>query len=184
MCIRFYRLCTDRVPAHRIALRAAPHALTLKKGTVKIQKVNGKVAGLKRASCRSVTPARAPPSLPCGKMSGSFNTDDAKCRQEMQPASASVPRKPPPNLQLLCDVLREGLCVNVQMSTLLKACTASCDREALNELACEPPPHPFTTALSRCSSFARGSVSQLFARGPGAADRQLHQQPAASCNSP
>jgi hypothetical protein len=57
MCIRFYRLCTDRVPAHRIALRAAPHALTLKKGTVKIQKVNGKVAGLKRASGRSVTPA-------------------------------------------------------------------------------------------------------------------------------
>jgi hypothetical protein len=30
--------------------------------------------------------------------------------------------------------------VNVQMSTLLKACTASCDREALNELACESPP--------------------------------------------
>ena len=59
MCIRFYRLCTDRVPAHRIALRAAPHALTLKKGTVKIQKVNGKVAGLKMASGRSVTPTRA-----------------------------------------------------------------------------------------------------------------------------
>ena len=58
MCIRFYRLCTDRVPAHRIALRGAsrPHT-EKKKGTVKIQKVNGKVAGLKRASGRSVTPA-------------------------------------------------------------------------------------------------------------------------------
>ena len=57
MCIRFYRLCTDRVPAHRIALRGASRPHTLKKGTVKIQKVNGKVAGLKRASGRSVTPA-------------------------------------------------------------------------------------------------------------------------------
>ncbi len=101
----------------------------------------------------------------------------------MQPASGSVPRKPPPNLQLLCDVLREGLSVNVEMSTLLKACTASCDREALNEIACEFS-FPCATALSRCSIFARGSVSQLFARGPGTADRRLQQQPAASANSP
>jgi hypothetical protein len=54
----------------------------------------------------------------------------------MLPASTTVPRKPPPNLQLLCDVLREGLCVNVQMGTLLKACTASCDSGALKELSC------------------------------------------------
>ena len=76
----------------------------------------------------------------------------------MQPASASVPRKPPPNLQLLCDVLREGLCVNVQMSTLLKACTASCDREALNELACEPPPPTRLQLLSRGAQVLPGAL--------------------------
>jgi hypothetical protein len=54
----------------------------------------------------------------------------------MLPASATVPRKPPPNLQALCDVLREGFCVNVQMSTLLKACTSSCDSGSLKELSC------------------------------------------------
>jgi hypothetical protein len=54
----------------------------------------------------------------------------------MLPASTSLPRKPPPNLQLLCDVLQEGLCINVQMSTLLKACTASCETGALIELSC------------------------------------------------
>jgi hypothetical protein len=73
----------------------------------------------------------------------------------MLPATNAVPRKPPPNLQLLCDVLREGLCVDVQMSTLLKACTASCDSAAKMELSCTSPDQNNTTGRTCLSqSFA------------------------------
>lgn len=67
----------------------------------------------------------------------------------MLPASNVLPRKPPPNLQLLCDVLREGICVNIHMSSLLKACTASCDSGAKCELSCALPAPCVTWSLDR-----------------------------------
>ncbi len=90
--------------------------------------------------------AAAAPSVPGRLQATARNFKDQNhpgqesfCSVVMQPASNVVPRKPPPNLQLLCDVLREGVCVHVQMSTLLKACTSSCDMEAKCELSCTSP---------------------------------------------